>query len=124
MQVYPIKDKEIFVKCLPWLREIKFVDMTPLDCLARCLTGQYLGSLGVKNGKPVAIVIYYLFDSDKAFVVGLWAKNNLKDLPEEFYFQLQEQGIKTVRASSTHNPEAYARLIKMEKKFTVFERSL
>lgn len=124
MEVHPIKNKEVFIKCWPWFQEIDFIDLDPAEVLARCLTGQYLGSIGIKEGKPVALVIYYVFDTNKVFVVGLWAKNNLKDLPEEFYLQLKEQGIKTVRASSKHNPEAYAKLIKMDPKFTVFERAL
>jgi hypothetical protein len=124
MEVVPIRDQEVFMKCLPWIREIEFTDLSALDVLARCLSGQYLGCLGIKDGKPVAIVIYYIFEQTKAYVVGLWAKNSLKGLPETFYDQLKEQGIQTVRASSVHNPEAYAKLIKMKRKITVFERVL
>lgn len=124
MEMFPITDKEVFIKCMPWIKDIPFVDdMTAYDCLARCLTGQYQGEIGHKDGKPVMIVIFYI-KGDSMFVVGVWGRKNFDGFPQEFFGRWKQNGIKVARACSVLDPEMFERKTTLKPKYTVFERTL
>jgi hypothetical protein len=122
MKLRRITDKENYVECLPWLKEIPFSDMTYLDCLARCLTGQYQGIEGEIEGARAGIMVYYLYDTDKAFIVALWCRKNLQrfvSLGEIFF---RSEGVKTIRCSSVI--DVFDTMPGMKKLWTVYERAL
>jgi len=123
MNIKPITNPEDYIRYYPWIKDLNYSDMTPPLCLSRCLSGQYKGLLGLKKDKPVGIVIYWT-KGDFCFVVGLWCKNNLSGFQNQFWDMMKNQGIKTVRSSTTRPEEAYGRLMGMKKLWTVYERKL
>ena len=80
IDIQPILNPEDFLKHVDWLKDIPYCGgMTYTDCLAKCLTGQYWGLLGLVDGNPVGIMVFYLYDSGtKCFIIGLWGRNNLQ----------------------------------------------
>ena len=123
MRIEFIKDKELFIENFDMLKKIPFVDNTPEEVLGFCLTGKYYGYLGYKDNKVVAIVVFYTIDK-LAFVVGLYARNNLKGLPDLFWEELKKNGIETARASTDQPIKDYGKRMGMEKICTMYERIL
>ena len=123
MEIKLIHSPEEFISRYDWIKQIDYTDMEPYECLGRCLSGRYSGCIGYKD-KAVGIVIYYIYDTDKCWVVGLWAKNNLEGFQKLFYDELKSMGIKTVRSSTTLSDTAYERLMGMKKLWSVYERAL
>ena len=71
------------------------------------------------------ILIYYFFQGDKCFVVALHGKNNTRQFIDMFFDMLKDEGIKKVRGSTSRDEvDAYGRLMRMDKLWTVFERVL
>ena len=120
LQIIPKHD---FVKYYGWIQQIPFVDITPEICLARCLTGQYQGVTGLIKGQPIGIAVYYIKD-DMAFIVGLWAKNQVVRFKELFLDYLKKNNIKVIRSVSKLPSESYSKLMGMEKLWSVYERVL
>lgn len=118
-----ITNKEDFLLIIPMLRDINFTDMTYLDCLAKCLSGQYQGVIGSIDNKPVGVMIYYFYaNNTKAFIVGVWCRMNLKHFIDSGFKFFKDAGIKTVRCSASM--QDYEKKAGMKKLWTVYERQL
>ena len=121
--IKPIHGEE-FIQYFSWIKELNFSDMTPVQCLSRCLSGEYLGLIGIKDGKILGLVIYRFVNPTFVFVVALHCKNNLNLFLDIFYNELKQKGVTLVRSSTTRPEKAYGRVMKMKRLWTVYERSL
>jgi len=123
MGITQITDKKDFIRHYDWIKECGFTDISPENVLANCLLGKYWGFVGELDGKDVGIAIGYT-KGTMAYIVGLWCKNNLSKFLDSFIQLLKDNGYKTIRASSDHPEKAYARLMGMEKLWSIYEREL
>ena len=119
MDIKQITDPEDFIKHYDWIKECNFVDIAPEIVLANCLTGKYWGFIV----EDIGMVIGYT-KGTMAYIVGVWAKNNLSKFLGSFLKLLKDSGYKTMRACSDHPEKAYERLMGMKKLWTVYERTL
>lgn len=117
-----ITNKEEFISLYPWIKECNFTEITPELVLARCIAGEYFGCVGEKD--TVAGMAIYRPYGDMVFVVGAWAKNNLKEFMPEFLVKMKSLGFKTLRTSANFNETAYSRLTGLKKLWTVYEGAL
>jgi hypothetical protein len=115
---------EEFIQFFPLMKELNFTDMTPVQCLSKCLWGDFLGYVAILDGKTVGMVVYRFVDPSFVFVIALHCKNNLKYFLDTFYDDLKKKGVKVVRSSTTRPEKAYGRVMKMKRLWTVYERSL
>lgn len=114
---------EHIIAVYPWFQDIDFSDTSPAICLSKCLAGEYEIDLAIKGEDAVGIVIYRM-QGDYCWVVGSWCKNNLKGFPDMFFINLKDRGIKRVRCSSTRDPRAFAKVMGMDRLWSVFEKEL
>jgi hypothetical protein len=107
-----------------WIKEINYSDITPVQCLAKCLSGEYKVYIGLNNEEVVGIVIYKVVNPTFVFVVALYGKNQVTKFRDMLYDKLKKQGVTLVRSSTTRAEESYGRLMQMERLWTVYERVL
>lgn len=106
------------------IKQIPFTGtMTPGVCLGRCLCDQYHVLLGIHDGKTDAVVIYYV-NGTHCNVVGIYARNNLRKYLDMFYDLLKSHGVKKVRSETTRDSDSYAKLFKMTRSYSVYEKDL
>ena len=123
MDIKAIEKKEDFIGYYDWIRAIDYSDITPEICLARCLVGDYIGMIGIKEGETVGIIIYKITGSD-CWVVGLWCTNNLSGFQSKFFEFLKKKGVTKVRSSTTRPEKGYGKLMGMRRLWTVYEKVL
>ncbi len=114
--------KEI-LSIAPMFDEIDFVKTTPLECLGKCLTGEYTVVGAIKDNEIVGFAAYVVRDTS-AVIVATCLINNLKQFRDDFFNGLKLQGIATILAESTREENAYQRIMGLEKVYSVYERSL
>ena len=103
-----------------WIQECNFTEVTPELVLARCITGEYECFEGSDGSEVVGIAIVRGYGT-MAFIVGAWAKNQLKEFMADFFTLLKSRGFVTVRTSANFNEAAYERLTGLKKLWTVYE---
>jgi len=122
IKITPITDNEDYLDYIDWLKDIPFTDMTYLDCLSRCLSGQYKGLVGTIDGVKVGIMIYYIYDVDKCYIVGMWCRKNLQKFIDTGLEIFKSNGIKSMRCTSII--DNFEKISHMEKVRTLYEREL
>ncbi len=120
--ISPVTDQAEILSCYELIKAIPYVDMTPETVLAKCLTGEYEVVVDCQD-EPSGIAISTK-QGTTCFVVGVYAKNNVKFNMEEYIELLKSVGYTKIRAVSTKPELAYSRLLKMNKLWTVFERDI
>ncbi len=103
--------------------EIDFVKITSLECLGKCLTGEYTVVGAIKDDEIVGFAAYVV-NGNYAVVVATCLIHNLKQFRDDFFAGLKAQGIEVVLAESNREENAYQRIMGLKKIYSVYERRL
>jgi len=111
---------------LPWIKQVPITDDTHADIIGRYLSGYYQGLIGTKDGKPVALMIYYVNEKTSTlFIVLLYAKKQVIGFYKEFLSLCKEHKIKKVRGRSVHDIGILKNLlIDAKKLYSVYEKEI
>jgi len=118
-----VTEKEDFIYLYRMIRECNLIETPAYRVLEKCLSGEYQGLIGMEDEKIIGLCVFKNC-GEMAFLVCVWCKNKLADFMPEFLEKLKEKGFKKFRASSYRDIEAYERLTKMKRLWTVYEGTL
>lgn len=121
--ILPIPDHKFLLEHFDWLEACNFIDITPMQVIAKVVQGEYFALVGYDSHKPTALVICKS-EGTTCFVVGLYAKNSLRKVLDEFLVKLKDAGFESLRSLTNHKEEPYERLLGMKRLWSVYERKL
>ena len=123
MTLKHLNTQKDILETLPLLNKIPLIDISTETMLARALLGEY-GIMVNLDNDMLSGVLVYKNNFPEFFIVGVYAKNQVKEMFPLVIEELREQNYTSIKAVTRLTQKAYEKVTGFKKLWSVYGRKI